>query len=177
VESLLKFVGEDAQVENQVVNNHNKDTSPVEAPLELRGTMKVNSLIERAGNDFLFKIGNVIGAQVEMYQEDERQNAVELDYPHKYLREITLLVPEGYELDGLDNLNMDIEYGDGREQTMGFKSTYEFQKGKLYVRVEEYYKRVNYPIGQFEEFRKVINAAADFNKIVLVLRKASEQGG
>ncbi len=33
------------------------------------------------------------------------------------------------------------------------------------------YKKMYYPINQFEDFKKVINASADFNKVVLVLEK------
>ena len=36
--------------------------------------IKVNSLLEKAGNNYLFKVGEVIGGQVQMYQEKESQN-------------------------------------------------------------------------------------------------------
>ncbi len=35
----------------------------------------------------------------------------------------------------------------------------------------EEYRRVSYPLSQYEDFKKVINASADFNKVVLVLQK------
>ncbi len=35
----------------------------------------------------------------------------------------------------------------------------------------ETYHEIKYPLGLFETFKKVINAAADFNKVVLVLEK------
>jgi hypothetical protein len=35
----------------------------------------------------------------------------------------------------------------------------------------EQYRRIIYPLAEYEDFKKVINASADFNKIVLVLEK------
>jgi len=35
----------------------------------------------------------------------------------------------------------------------------------------EFYKTLEYPLEQFEDFRRVINAAADFNKKVLIFQK------
>jgi hypothetical protein len=39
------------------------------------------------------------------------------------------------------------------------------------VSIHEYYQKPNYPIEQFAVFQQVINAAADFNKVILVLEK------
>jgi hypothetical protein len=33
------------------------------------------------------------------------------------------------------------------------------------------YRKTNYALSQYEELRKIINAAADFNKVALVLEK------
>ena len=41
----------------------------------------------------------------------------------------------------------------------------------LDIEVTETYHEILYPLSQFETFKKVINAAADFNKVVLVLEK------
>ena len=39
------------------------------------------------------------------------------------------------------------------------------------VDVMETYAQLRYELSEFETFKKVINAAADFNKVVLVLEK------
>jgi hypothetical protein len=41
----------------------------------------------------------------------------------------------------------------------------------LEVHIEEYYKEIYAPTSRYEDFRRVVNAAADFNKITLVLEK------
>jgi hypothetical protein len=39
------------------------------------------------------------------------------------------------------------------------------------VKVHEDYKSIYYPKVKFQDFRKVVNAAADFNKIIVVFEK------
>ena len=55
--------------------------------------------------------------------------------------------------------------------TMGFVSNYEVAGNQVIIHIYETYKRTQYPLSQFEDFKKVINASADFNKVVLVLEK------
>ena len=58
-----------------------------------------------------------------------------------------------------------------KSATMGFISTYTLNDAELLINIHEFYKEIYYPVDTFEEFRKVINASADFNKVVLVLEK------
>ena len=51
---------------------------------------------------------------------------------------------------------------------MVFRSSYEQKDGKITVTIVEYYKVIDVPIAEYNEYKKVINAAADFNKITLV---------
>ena len=53
----------------------------------------------------------------------------------------------------------------------GFISKYTIENNMLIVTVKEYYRDVMLPIDQYEDFRKVINASADFNKITIVFEK------
>lgn len=170
--SLLKSkLGEDAELENVKSKGKNINISSIEEPFEISGEATVPSIIETAGEEYLFKIGNVIGEQVQMYQEKERKYNAEVRFPHYYQRNITFTVPEGYKVSGLEDLNIDITYGDETGNTIGFVSKYKVEGNKVSVDVYEYYKNTVYPMEQFEDFRKVVNAAADFNKIVILFSK------
>jgi hypothetical protein len=59
---------------------------------------------------------------------------------------------------------------DGKE-VIAFKSTYTYENNILKISNVEYYNVMNLPLEQYEAFKNVVNAAADFNKIVLVLEK------
>jgi hypothetical protein len=52
-----------------------------------------------------------------------------------------------------------------------FRSSYTLEGKTLKVVLDEYYKRLDYSLEEFEEYRKVINAAADFNKVVVYLEQ------
>ena len=87
---------------------------------------------------------------------------------------LSIKIPKGYTAKGLDNLNMNISIVDKGKETMGFKSSCELKGDELSVKVYEFYGRTRYPLEQFENFRKVINSAADFNKLILVLSKSAQ---
>jgi len=86
-------------------------------------------------------------------------------------RTIKITIPAGYSVKNLNDLNMDISFKKDGVVTMGFVSKYTLNGNVLDVIINETYHGVNYPLEQFEDFKKVINAAADFNKVVLVLEK------
>jgi hypothetical protein len=167
VKSLAKGTDiKNIKIENALLTDYS-DNKPFSISADVKGT----ELVEKAGSKVLLKIGEIIGQQVEMYQEKPRQLPIELDYPHVLQRTIVFEVPAGYQVKNLQDLNMAIEHKDAGELTMGFVSSYKVEGSKVIVDVLETYKKLTYPISQFEEFKKVINAAADFNKIVLVLEK------
>jgi hypothetical protein len=133
----------------------------------------VNSgdLLERAGNKILLKIGMAIGPQVEMYQEKARHFPIAIEYPHFEERTIEFSIPDGYTIKNPEALKMEQVYKENGEQTMGFVSDYKLTGNKLLVHIMEDYRKTVYPVSQYNDFVKIINASSDFNKIVLVLEK------
>jgi hypothetical protein len=106
-----------------------------------------------------------------MYQEKPRRLPVELPFAHSLNRTITVQLPDGYTVKNLNDIDMNVVHKENDEITMGFISSYTLNKNILTIQVNETYKKVYYPMEQFEDFKRVINASADFNKIVLVLQK------
>lgn len=51
---------------------------------------------------------------------------------------------------------------------MGFIADYQLDGKILTVTIDEYYNVVQLPIDVYDEFQKVINASADFNKLTLI---------
>jgi hypothetical protein len=128
--------------------------------------------LEKAGPRILFKVGELIGPQVEMYRDDTRVNDVENEYNRGYDREIQIKIPSGYTFKNLSDLNFDVTYKDKNETPFLFQSSYTLTGDVLKVHIIEYYKQIYAPLSRYEDYRKVINAAADFNKVTLVLEKA-----
>ena len=128
-------------------------------------------LLEKAGNKLLFKLGELIGNQVQMYQEKPRQLPAEMPFAHVEERKISFEIPQGYTIKNPEDINIDVQYKKDNVVTMGFVSSYKVVNNVLEVYVLETYHELKYPLKEFETFKKVINSSADFNKIVLVLEK------
>lgn len=135
-------------------------------------TFETNHFIEKAGPRILFKVGELIGPQVEMYRDDKRTTDIENEYNRGYERLMKIKVPNGYTIKNAKDLTMNIVFKEGQETPFLFESSYELKDNLLTVRIKEYYKEIFVPLANYEDFRKVINAAADFNKITLVLEKS-----
>ena len=137
-------------------------------PYTVKSTIESSALLEEAGESFLFQVGQVIGTQSELYQERERIYPIEMQYPNEYNYTITVDIPNGYTLEGLESLiiNKKLEIDGGI--LCQWDSNYEIKKNKLVISIVEYYRTNDYPIEHYEGFREVINAASDFNKAAVL---------
>ncbi len=169
---IIRSVVNSTDISNmEVVNTKLTDGGLVNKPLILSGEVKSTDLLENAGQKILFKVGEVIGPQVQMYQEKPRQLPVEIEYPHVLNRKIVIHLPAGYTVENLKDLDFDVSYKEDGDLTMGFVTTREQKGNDIELNIYETYKKASYPLTQFDIFKKVINASADFNKVTLVLKK------
>lgn len=171
LENLVKYIGQDAEISHLSTENTTLNYQNNKMPFTVHSSFKTASLIENAGLRYIVKIGDMIGPQTELYQEKERTCRVENDYNRGYIRDITLIIPQGYAVKNPEDLNMDVFAEDKGNRVYSFKSIYSLEKNKLQIKIEENYKEIYYPKEKFENFRRVINAAADWNKIALILVK------
>ena len=171
VKEIINSVAKSENIQNITTENTKLTDAWDNKPLIISGTIHTAELLERGGNKILFKAGELIGPQEQMYQEKPRQLPADMPYPHVLYRKLKFEIPSGYSIKNPNDLNMDIQYKKDGIVTMGFVSTYKITGNLLDIDVLETYHELSYPLSQFEDFKKVINASADFNKIVLVLEK------
>ncbi|MCK7590542.1 DUF3857 domain-containing protein [Subsaxibacter sp. CAU 1640] len=163
---------EDKVVESYDAENTEMNQSEYNVPFITNSTITSESIIEDAGDSYLFQIGRVIGTQSELYQEKERVNPIEMTYPNQYDYTITVDIPEGYTVEGLSSLNIDKSYKSDStgEKLCKFESSYKLEGNKVIVTIQEFYKTNEYSLNRYEEFRSVINAASDFNKASILFK-------
>lgn len=167
-ESLLSSFSENTDIEGfEFENATSKDFA--DKPLVINYDFTFNDLVNKAGNKYLFKMGKLIGRQVEMYQEEERQFPVEQRFQRLYDRVLRIKIPEGYQFANLDEINIKNKYLKDNKEIMSFHSYYEIEGDVLKVYADEFYAQNYVPVDRFEDYRRVINSAADFNNITLVL--------
>ncbi|WP_333600790.1 DUF3857 domain-containing protein [Flavobacterium sp.] len=153
------------KTENDGVENIGKK------PYIMKLTFEGKELIQNAGGNYLFSVGKLIGSQMELYQENKRTLPVEIEHPHSYTRTITIILPKGAKAKNLEKFIMDVKTQINNKTEAGFVSNYSEKDGKITVTNTEFYSAVNYPLDKFTDYKNVINAAADFNKIVIMLSK------
>ncbi|GAB2456129.1 hypothetical protein GCM10011375_04180 [Hymenobacter qilianensis] len=171
MQTLVKGNVPDATFQRLVVTNGEPGLNPLLKPFIVDATVETAALLDRAGSKYLFKVGTLLGVQSELYQNETRQYDVENAYNRRYQRTITFELPAGYQVRNLQDLNIVAKAGPGSTPTYLFESSYE-QKGQaVTVTINEHYREVRWPKKDFEAFRNVVNAAANFNKVVLVLEK------
>ena len=129
------------------------------------------AFLELAGNKLLLSLGLSIGQQAEMYFEKDRKAKVENGFNRSYYREIRVKVPEGYKIANPEASVIKFSQKEGDEVIFLFDSNYQYSGNDYKVDIDEFYNRIFASKDQFEGFKNVVNAAADFNKVVLVLER------
>jgi hypothetical protein len=172
LKQLAEGTIEDAQMISGEAKNTDRNNCTFFTPLVLNFKMESSALLESAGDKFIFNVGKVIGEQSQLYQDKPRKQPVECDYNRAYARKIVINIPDGYKFANLDKLNIsqEMKNSDG-VVTCKFHSSYKIEGKQIIVTVDEFYSQLHYPLSEFEKYRSVVNAAADFNKVTILLQK------
>jgi Domain of Unknown Function with PDB structure (DUF3857) len=171
MQNIIKPCVPDGVFEKLEVSNSSANDNPIENPFTIDATVNSTALVTRAGNKYLFKVGELIGPQSELYQTEARQFDVENDHNRRYSRTITFEIPAGFRIRNLTDLTINAQAGQAAAPVYFFKSGAEQKDRTVTVNVLESYQQIYWPKQDFEAYRGVINAAANFNKVVLVLEK------
>lgn len=171
---ILKSIAENYTIQEDYTSltTENDGTEFIgKKPFVLKVTFEGKDLVQKAGDNYLFSVGKTIGSQMELYQENKRMMPVEIDYPHSYFRKIKIILPKGATVKNLEKFNMNHKTDINGKTEATFVSNYKTQGDEILIENTEYYNIINYPLEHFESYKAVINAAADFNKIVIVLNQ------
>lgn len=164
---LFTNINSELEPENIVVKNENA-ADLGRKPFIIEAEFETDVFIEKAADKIIFEIGNLIGPQTEIYDSLERKLPVELRFARYYYREIKVKIPENYKIVNLEDLNIENYFTNENDTSMAFISKYTVENNELVVLCEEYYKNIDIPVKDYQEYRKIINSAADFNKIKLI---------
>jgi len=163
---------EDKAVKDYSIGNEEIMQLEYNKPFTVSSAIESEALLEEAGDFYVFQVGKVIGTQSELYQETERVNPIEMQYPNKYNYTITVNIPDGYEAEGLESLRLNKSYvGNRGNKVAKFESDYSLDDNKIIITIEEFYNQNVYDLNRYEEFRSVINAASDFNKASILIKE------
>ncbi|MAP54132.1 DUF3857 domain-containing protein [Altibacter sp.] len=126
-----------------------------------------DAFVKMAGSNYIVEVGKLIGGQVQI-KEDERERAhgVYLDYAKTYEYEVTIAIPQGYEVVGLDKLQKTVSNGTGT-----FTSTAQIVDNALVYKTKKVYAKRNYKVSEWNEMLPWLDAAYDFSQEKVLFKK------
>jgi Domain of Unknown Function with PDB structure (DUF3857) len=166
-ESVLEYLDDELKVKNGVYTNF-ESSQFGKVPIIAEGDLENTHFMQDAGNKFIFEVGKLIGPQAEMYDSVARTLPIEEGHCRKYSRKFEIEIPAGKTVKNLEKLNVN-EVMKGENPIAGFTSSYTQNGNVISIVIEEFYSSVFVPLEKCAEYKKVYNAAADYNKVVLLI--------
>ena len=165
------FLFDGIEVTDFSVENFDLNTEEWYKPLVFKSKFETDLLVQKVGPKIFLKVGDLIGQQVEMYAEEERKTQINTQNQHGYLRKIHVKIPEGYRVINASDINLNVVCKSGDNVICDFVSTYTLSDNMLEIKIDETYRQSSIAKEFYTDFQKVINASADWNKVVLVFEK------
>lgn len=160
------FGAADVTVENvQVHSNGNRHGED-----DLSYSYKINieeGLLKKAGPNFILDAGKLIGGQVEI-SDDEKQRTedIYMPYARSFDYDITIKIPTGYTVEGLDKFNKKVE-----NQTGGTISSATQNGNTIQLKFNKYYKHNYEQVENWPQMIEFLDAGYQFTQEKLLFRK------
>ena len=173
LEEFFLEIAPESEISELTTKNELIEGIQIDKPFTVSASLRSYEGIEKAGDKYLFNLGELIGPQSELYRDQNRKYDVSNTYNRIYSRTINFAVPAGFEvLNAQSFLMSDTLCINGRNVAY-FSSNYEVAGANLVINIKEGYQEILIDKQHYPEYRKVINAAADFNKKALILVRKS----
>ncbi len=126
-----------------------------------------NDLIKTAGKNYILDLGKMLGSQVDLSSKEKgRTNNIYMSYPRSFNYQLTLNIPEGYSVSGLENLTSNVE-----NETGGFVSKATINGNKLLIEIQKFYKHNYEPNANWQKMVAFLEAASQFTQAKVLLKK------
>ncbi|MBC7949733.1 MAG: DUF3857 domain-containing protein [Chitinophagaceae bacterium] len=138
------------------------------AMLKYRETFWLKKLVSRAGRNYLFDAGKLIGGQIKLEQSELEKRETDIWLPNARTIDntITLTIPAGYVVEGLQELNMSVDNESG-----SFVSTAVTEGDKLLITTRKVYKKSFDKKDQWPNYVAFLEAGYKFSQGKVVLKK------
>jgi hypothetical protein len=129
-----------------------------------------NALIKKAGPNYIIEIGKLIGGQIDLGDNERNRTAnIYMAYPRSFNYQITLNIPDGYTVAGLDKLNKSVD-----NETGAFISTAKLEGNQLIIKTSKQYKNYYEPNSNWNKMILFLDEANQFTNEKILLKKRLE---
>lgn len=150
-----------------ITNGHSKlvEEDGQATELQIHFDCKMDNLMKKVGNNFILKIGKLVGGQVSI-EDEPRKYDVHMDYPRMFDYKVKINLPEGYTVDGLEDVNTAINNDAGM-----FTLSHELNGQELTFRFTKVYKNDFQLKSQWHLMANFLKPANLFESKEILLRK------
>jgi len=138
------------------------------AMLQFREKFTLKKLVSKAGRNYIFDVGKLIGDQIKLEQSELARRQVDIWLPHARTIEnnISINIPPGYSVDGLQELNGAVENESG-----AFVSSAKVENDKLLINTKKVYKKNFDKKELWPNYIAFLEPAYKFSQSKIVLKK------
>lgn len=169
LEQLEEIVGNGFDLEVEDYNHTIVETSRYSnSPFTLQDSFTLdNTYIKKAGSNYILEAGKFIGGQVQI-DDDERERTLNanIDFAKTFKYRVSIKIPEGYEVVGLEKLNKNVANATG-----SFKSTASVSDGSLTYTSEKIYSKRSYQANEWSQMVLWLDAAYAFSQEKVMFKK------
>lgn len=136
--------------------------------LQYKEKFTVKKLISKAGRNYIVEIGKMIGDQIKLDSAEmkTRQTDIWVPFARTIENTITMNIPNGYTVDGLQDLNTNIDNVSG-----SFVSTAKIDGDKLIITTKKLYKKSFDKKELWPNYIAFLEPAYKFSQAKIVLKK------
>ena len=126
-----------------------------------------NSLIKKAGSNYIIEIGKIIGGQIDL-EEKERHRTTDINTQNarSFNYTINFVIPKGYTIAGLDKLNKSVD-----NETGAFNSSASIEGNILKIKTSKQYKHHFEPSTNWNKMIAFLDEANQFTNEKILLKK------
>jgi len=127
-----------------------------------------DDLIQRAGSNFIFKVGKLIGQQIAIKEKEKsRTENIYMPYSRSFDNEIRITIPDGYMVSDYEKLNMNTE-----NETGGFNSEASMNgSNMLIIKTHKFYRNNYEPNSSWGKMLEFLEASYQFSQQKILLKK------
>ena len=127
----------------------------------------IDSWVKKAGNNYLVDVGKLMGTQLVL-TPGQRIRTMDIYMPcaRTFEQDIEMEIPDGYQVDGLENLNKEL-----RNSCGGFTAAVRQEGNKVYMKIAKVFAHAFEPVENWQSLLEIIDAANEWSEQKLILRK------
>jgi hypothetical protein len=138
------------------------------AMLQYKEKFSLKKLLNKAGKNYIFEVGKLIGDQIKLEQSELAGRQVDIWLPHARTIEnnITIAIPAGYTVEGLQDLNINVDNESG-----AFISSAKVDNDKVIINTKKLYKKNFDKKEAWPNYVAFLEPAYKFSQSKIVLKK------